>query len=437
VQARPRLTKRLGESVKHVRTTATRFGMDHYDAVGLGLFGALAGWTIASAAVRGGNPIPQLVLLVTATTVYAIGRVLGRYHPVLIAAVIVLIILITTVVSGPRALAGGPLDPPLGYGNANGAFYALGTAAAAIIGRLSSRQSLRWAGAAIAVLLLVLTALTTSKAATVLAGCILLIAVGAHRLGRPVLLVAPVLVLAAVAVTVVVGLTRGTAEAPGADEVLTERRAELWQEALDLTAQEPIFGVGPGLFAETSPAARGDADAMWAHSAYLQTAAETGLPGAFLLGAVILWSFGALYRSQQDLRLVVIGTAAAAAFAIHAAVDYVMHFPALILTLALVVGLASTRRRGEWSLVDPMPAPWQYCACPRKQCRGGSLRPADFRVQAEVANNRPASPCDPTVFVNRTPVMAGADDHCDVPPCRTRVRSPLELWASDGKDCAL
>jgi O-antigen ligase len=338
-----RLTKRLGESVKHLGATATRFGMEPYDAVGVGLVAAFAGWTVVSASVHGGNPMPQFVLLVTATAVYAIGRVQGRDHPARVAAVIVLVILTMTVVSGPSALAGGPLDPPLGYGNANGALYALGVAAAAIIARLSSRQSIRWVGAAIAVLLLILTALTTSKAATVLAGGILLVAVGAHRLGRRVLLVAPVLVFAAVAVTVVVGLTRGSAEPPGVEGVLTERRAELWQEALDITAREPVFGVGPGRFAYTSPMALSDPDARWAHSAYLQTAAETGIPGTLLLGAVTLWTFGALYRSQQDLLLVFIGAAAAAAFTIHAAIDYVIHFPALIIFAAVLVGIASSR----------------------------------------------------------------------------------------------
>lgn len=343
VRPTSRFSKRLDEFVKHPRLTGSGFGIGRYDAVGVGLVAAFAGWTIMSAVMRGGDPIPQLVLVVTATAAYLIGRAQGRRHPVRVAAIVVLVILTMTLASGPRALDGGPLDPPLGYGNANGALYVLGVAAAAIIARLSSRVPMRWVGGVIAVLMVTLAALTTSKAATFLAVGILLAALGAHRIGRGLLLVAPVLVFAAVVGTVGVGLTGGSAESAGLEGVLTERRADLWQEALDITAQEPAFGVGPSRFVDTSPTALGDPDARWAHSAYLQAAAETGIPGALLLGALVLWNFGALYRSEQDRRLVVISTAAATAFTIHAAIDYVTHFPVLVIIAALLSGIASSR----------------------------------------------------------------------------------------------
>jgi O-antigen ligase len=77
-------------------------------------------------------------------------------------------------------------------------------------------------------------------------------------------------------------------------------------------------------------------------------AAETGVVGAVLLGLILLWVFGALFRSRQDLRLIVIGTAAATALAVHAAIDYVAHFPAVVIIAALLAGLASCR--------EPVPA---------------------------------------------------------------------------------
>jgi hypothetical protein len=95
------------------------------------------------------------------------GRVQGRRHPVRVAAMVVLIILTMTLASGPRARR-RPLVPSQDYGNANGARYVLGVAAAAIIARLSSRVPIRWVGGVIAVLTVILTALTTSKAATIL-----------------------------------------------------------------------------------------------------------------------------------------------------------------------------------------------------------------------------------------------------------------------------
>ena len=83
----------------------------------------------------------------------------------------------------------------------------------------------------------------------------------------------------------------------------------------------------PAYSLRPAPTALADADARWAHSAYLQVGAETGVIGAALLGLVLLWVFGALYRSRQDERLIVIGTAAVTALAVHAAIDYVAHFP--------------------------------------------------------------------------------------------------------------
>jgi hypothetical protein len=44
------------------------------------------------------------------------------------------------------------------------------------------------------------------------------------------------------------------------------------------------------------------------------------------------------------MRLVVIGTAAVTAFAVHATIDYVAHFPAVVIVAALLAGLTSSRK---------------------------------------------------------------------------------------------
>jgi O-antigen ligase len=135
---------------------------------------------------------------------------------------------------------------------------------------------------------------------------------------------------------------------PALFEELSARRTALWRDAMEIIADEPVFGAGPGMFAGTGPTALADADARWAHSAYLQAGAETGVIGAVLLGLLLLWVYGALFRSRQDMRLIVIGTAAITAFAVHAAIDYVAHFPAVVIVAALLAGLAGSR--------VPMPA---------------------------------------------------------------------------------
>lgn len=315
--------------------------LECYDAAGIALAASFAAWTVVSAVIRAGNPWPQVALLAAATTAYAIGRVQGGRRPVFVPAAVVVSILVGTVVSGPAALSGGPLAPPLGYANANGALFTLGVAAACIVAIVANKEPVRRVAGVLAVVLLGLAVFTLSKTAVVLAVGILVIAIVAHRLGRWVALVGPFVVLAAVAVTVVLALTNGSL--PLLSDELSERRTVLWREAMAITADEPMFGVGPGIFAQTSPTALADADARWAHSAYLQVAAEAGVVGAVLLGLILLWLFGALYRSQQDLRHVMIGTAAITAIAVHAAIDYVAHFPAIVVIAALLAGLASAR----------------------------------------------------------------------------------------------
>jgi len=320
-----------------------RVRLEGYDAAGVALVVAFAAWTVTSAVVRAGNPWPQVALLAAAVAAYVIGRIQGGRRPVFVPAAAVGSILVGTVASGPAALSGGPLAPPVGYGNANGALFTLGVAAACAVATLANKEPVRRVAGVLAIVLLGLAVLTLSKTAAVLAAGILLIAVVAHRLGRWIVCIAPLAVSGTVGVAVVLGLTHGSL--PALFEELSERRTLLWREAMEIIADEPVFGAGPGMFAQTSPTALANADARWAHSVYLQVAAETGVVGVALLGLLLLWLFGALYRSKQDISLVVIGTAAATAFAVHAAIDYIAHFPTVVLVAALLAGLASSRSR--------------------------------------------------------------------------------------------
>ena len=318
-----------------------RVRLEWYDAAGVALVTAFGAWTLVSGLVRPGNPWPQLALLAAAVAAYVVGRVQGGRRPVFVPAAVVVSIIVGTVASGPAALSGGALAPPLGYGNANGALFTLGVAAACVVVARANEAPVRRVAAVLAVVLLCLAVFTLSKTAVVLAVGILVIAAIAHRLGPWVALVGPFVVLGAVTATLVLGLTNGTL--PILSDELSERRTMLWREAMDIAADEPVFGVGPGMFAQASPTALADADARWAHSAYLQVGAETGVIGAVLLALVLTLVFGALYRSRQDKRLIVIGTAAVTALSVHAAIDYVAHFPTLVIIAGLLAGLASTR----------------------------------------------------------------------------------------------
>jgi len=73
-------------------------------------------------------------------------------------------------------------------------------------------------------------------------------------------------------------MTADTEERDGS----AESRLELWRDCIQLTIDKPLFGIGPGNFpvvAESLGWTRG----KQAHSVWMQQAAETGVPGVFFL----------------------------------------------------------------------------------------------------------------------------------------------------------
>lgn len=82
----------------------------------------------------------------------------------------------------------------------------------------------------------------------------------------------------------------------------TLRRA-LFQESLDLTLHNPVFGVGPGTY--DSAAANESKDkgirAKWrpSHNTYTQVSAECGIPGFLIYVATMLATFIAVWRVRK------------------------------------------------------------------------------------------------------------------------------------------
>jgi O-antigen ligase len=85
------------------------------------------------------------------------------------------------------------------------------------------------------------------------------------------------------------------------DDGSAEQRFEIWRTAVRITMDNPVVGVGWGAYRQAndlySPAAPGSEfqlGARDAHSTYLRTAAELGLPGLALflslIGSVLLYA---------------------------------------------------------------------------------------------------------------------------------------------------
>jgi O-antigen ligase len=131
-------------------------------------------------------------------------------------------------------------------------------------------------------------------------------------------------------------------------------RYQYWSSALDANSTDPLTGIGPGTF-EFWWAKNGDIPGFIrdAHSLYLETLGELGIPGLALLlamlGSVFVIGIGKVRRAAPYERaLLAAALAAGAAFFTAAAIDWVWELtviPVAFLLLAAAVFRTSAGRR--------------------------------------------------------------------------------------------
>jgi O-antigen ligase len=293
------------------------------------------------------NALPTVLVVVGAAAAHAVGRQTSQGEEGLVTLWVVAAAAVTSIAIWPAVLSGTALAPPTHYGNANGSLLAAGAVAA--MGAALLHRPGRWRAVAvlIAAALLAGTFATRSVAAAVAAtGVALLVAACVTAPVRHLRAAAVSLLVVATAgvfaVTLVLGLpVRGVMNLSPTSHVvaqLTARRVLLWHDAVTITRGAPVSGVGPGRFPEVSYIAQLDADTRQAHSLPLQTAAESGLPGAVGVLAVLVGIVGtAVTRARR--RLVVVATGAVCVFAAQSFVDYTYRYPAVVLCWALLTGV--------------------------------------------------------------------------------------------------
>ena len=104
-------------------------------------------------------------------------------------------------------------------------------------------------------------------------------------------------------------------------------------------------GAGPDRFGELSPTSSESANPKTTpHSAPLQQAADQGLPGVALLGAVFGWMLYALWRSPRSTPVVLTAAATLTALAVEASLGNALSFPQVTAGAGLLAGLATARR---------------------------------------------------------------------------------------------
>jgi O-antigen ligase len=269
-------------------------------------------------------------------------RVVTRSVPTLVAAIVTVTCALAGALSAADLFAHGPLRGALGYTNASAALYLQGVVASLMLFS-DARRALRVAALAAALAFAAATLLTGSQAANALLAlpAVALLGTSRRAAGRVIVLFLG-LFIAALASTIVIGATyqhQGSADGITGviDTTLSSRRAALWHDALVLTVDHPIVGVGLGRFRYESPVARSDRDAAWAHNGFLQQGAEGGVPALVFAVSIVVWAFIRLLLAPRA-RVASLGAASLAALVIHSCIDYLFHFPVLPLTVAALVG---------------------------------------------------------------------------------------------------
>lgn len=202
-----------------------------------------------------------------------------------------------------------------------------------------------------AVLLMLVTMLLTgSKAAlgAFLIGCVAfgLLAFGPDRKGR----LARLVILGLVVVMLVMAsalppIRTRIVNAFGWQSHSAVFRAYTWQSTLHMIAARPLLGFGAGAYENAFPRYAIAGFTRQAHQAFLQIAAESGLPAlafAMLFGVALLWKLWRLTRGDAPaLRRLICAAAVAGlvASSLQELVDYAWYAPAVGLSLFALAGL--------------------------------------------------------------------------------------------------
>lgn len=325
--------------------TGSRRRGAYLDSIGAGLAVGSVAWTAWTGRANPGAAVPIAGLQAGCALAYAAARVASRWQravvPFTVLAMVASLLVLGSVVPDLRALG-----PPLGYANANAALYVQVALAAAMAGAAFPLGPATAVAGPVAAAFLLAAVVSGSATALVAIGVVVVLS-AAFAARREALAVGAgaLAVLLLVSATALVGVARLNGELPGlvsgAAGAVDDRRVALWADAAGIAGRNPVAGAGAGRFKELSPTALSDDDARWAHSEFLQQAAEGGAVAMVLLLAAFLWGYARVWAAGADGPFTAIGAMVLSSLGLHAGLDYVLHFPLLPLVAAALVGAAT------------------------------------------------------------------------------------------------
>jgi hypothetical protein len=133
---------------------------------------------------------------------------------------------------------------------------------------------------------------------------------------------------------------------------LGSNRYDYWRVAVRNVAEEPLTGTGAAGFAAPYVAQRRtDKGPLYAHSVWMQTLSDLGVPGLTLLvgwlAAVLVALAGALRRAAGDARLAIaLAVTPGVVLLVHGSADWITFFPALAVPALGLLGAAAAQGPG-------------------------------------------------------------------------------------------
>jgi len=114
-------------------------------------------------------------------------------------------------------------------------------------------------------------------------------------------------------------------------------RLEIWDEALGITLQNPLFGVGLGNYANTVRPESKYREPIYAHNTYLDLASETGFPGAIAWILLLLWGVWPLLYFRKDNIFNLAAALGIGWFALHAFFETPVYSPQILPLLLVLI----------------------------------------------------------------------------------------------------
>jgi O-antigen ligase len=322
------------------------------------VLGAAATWWTVSGLGGGSRTADAVGLILAVACALVIAWVAAERWPAAVLTGIVGACAAVVLADAGGSLHSGPTQGPFGYANATAAFAAQACVAALLL-VVVAHGPLRAIGAVAAISFVPLVLATRSWTVLLLLPTVVgaALVVERWRDGRSAVVLCAGLFGGAVAITIALGALGISTSGGALDRVIegtiSAERVALWNDALATVARHPVLGVGPGGFAQSSATASSDPDLRWAHNEFLQAGAEVGLIGYGLAVAVFVWGFAALGRGSWG-RVMAVSAAGLAVLGIQACVDYVLHFPFLVVVGAAVLGAGLGAARGAPALKRPI-----------------------------------------------------------------------------------